>query len=350
MFILRPCNTYACTSFAVYIDDPIYAMNFDYVPRDIRLMVQEKNDTHIFSMHFVEGDFNPYITGMNDQGLYIGLQMQYPTEEGKSEKNEDELFIVEMGHYVYELTNVDETLQRLKDKRLIHRPGFTVHGLIADPLGNAVIAEAGHETNEYQSISEDFIIMSNFKHTDFLNTPNDEINGVGADRYKKAYTYIQDHQHGFDIYHAFEGLEMTAQYGVSPTLCSMVFVPNEKCVYIALERNFDAIWKVSIEDKTIATYEGFQQNMTFHIPSDGVVSSDLINGNFEKYTPYNEEEGAITVDRYVDNGHEKQHDNHTEIKANATEKKKNSYTPAIIMGLCVIVICLIWFILKRKKQ
>lgn len=283
---------YACTSFAVYSDEPVYAMNFDYPETELRLVVEESKKMNVFFLQFMQGGRYQSTAGMNEKGLFTALQMQYPELSGQSGRSGDEMFIYELAWSIDSSKNVDDALKALGNKRLVQMKGLTLHTMLADPEGNAVIAEAGKDGNELLPITDDFIVMTNFKNSDYKDIAYDKIPGIGADRYIKAYEYISGNRDSFHFENALEGLKMNVQEGSFPTLSSIVFVPAEKCAYIALHRDFDRLWKVSIEDKTIGTFRGFERNVKIQIPENGVLASDLMNGNYEKYELIDESDSA----------------------------------------------------------
>ena len=139
--------------------------------------------------------------------------------------------------------------------------------------------------------------MTNFKNSDYKDVPYNKVAGIGSDRYKMLYKYILDNKENFDINDALKGLKMTAQdgrYGY-PTLCSMVFEPKTNSIYVALNRNFDKLWMISIDNKTIETYKGFEKKMKFHMPKEGVIASDLLNENYKNYKPYKENNNMVVI-------------------------------------------------------
>ena len=292
------CPVFGCTGFAVYGETPIYGMNFDYPPTELKWVAWREDDTGVFAMFLQteDGGFLPTV-GMNDQGLFSSVQMQYPQEAGRRSRGENDLYISELLDCLNDYGSVDDVLGMLDGKRLIQWPDITLHTLLADAAGNALIAEAGETHNEIIPMTGDFIVMTNFKNADFRDQPYDRVTGVGADRYKTASHYIRE-QDGFGIDQAFETLRLTTQGGSYPTLCSMVFAPEEQSVYVALSRDFDHIWKVSIADSTIETYWGFDEDLKFYIPEDGVTASDLMAGDFAAYKVYTgpEEASAVTGD------------------------------------------------------
>lgn len=279
------CPAYACTGFAVYGDTPIYGMNFDYPLTEVRLAVDQNSSIVYFAMEFQQEGSFVSTAGMNGQGLFSTLQMQYPEAAGRQERGGDELFVPELLYMIGEYATVDDLMRSVGDRRLLQWSGVTLHSLLADPTGSALIAEAGDAQNEIIPMEGNFIVMTNFTNADFRDTPYDQIDGVGANRYITAYEYIQENQDGFGIDEVLACLQATTQEGGYPTLCSMAFAPEEQCVYVALHRDFDAIWKISIPGKTIETYRGFDEQLTFNIPDDGILASDLMQGNYDKYDP-----------------------------------------------------------------
>ncbi len=288
-------HAYACTSFAVYSDETLYGMNFDYPETDMKFIIEESNGTKAFFMQFKQGNSYSSTVGMNAKGLFVSTQMLYPKEAGKNNRSRDELFVPELNGYIKNHDNVQEILQAIDNKRLVQLSSLTLHNLFADADGNAVITEAGKEKNELLSISGGFMVMTNFKNSDYTDKPYDEISATGSDRYIKAYKYMLDNKADFHFENAQECLKMTVQNGSYPTLLSMVFSPEEKCVYAALHQNFEKLWRISIEDKSIETWKGFEKAAKFVIPDRGVFASDLISGNFKNYQPYDKAETVAGI-------------------------------------------------------
>lgn len=298
--LMTACPVFGCTGFAVYGGQPVYGMNFDYPATEIRLMIEEGDGTDYFTMQMQqESGFLPTV-GMNDKGLFATTQMQYPEQTGQSSRGADELFFHELFGCIRSLGTVADVLEFVGDKRLRHWSGVTLHSLMADADGGAMIAEAGRERNEFLPMDGGFIVMTNFKNSDFKDKELTQIYGAGADRYAAAYRYIGENIEDFGIDQAFEALRLTTQEGSYPTLCSMVFAPEEQSVYAVFHRDFDRVWKVSIPDGTVETYRGFAQDMKCGIPGDGVTASDLMEGNLAACEPYDGPEetdaGAVEAD------------------------------------------------------
>jgi len=278
-------SAHACTSFAVYSDEVIYAMNFDYYETDIRLVVGDNNGTKAFVMQFKYDNFFTSTVWMNDKGLFGSSQEQHPVEEGISRLGKDELFLVELVYHISEYNTVEEMQGFIEKKRFRQWGNNTIHTLLADIEGNAVIVEVGENGNELVPIIDDFIVMTNFKNSNFRDKQYQEVLGTGGtDRYRKAYKHILENKDNFNLDKAFEGLKMTSNSRA--TLCSMVFKPEENCIYVALNADFDKLWKISIDDKTIETFRGFEESLKLNIPTNGILASDLVNNNYSNYQPY----------------------------------------------------------------
>ena len=71
-------------------------------------------------------------------------------------------------------------------------------------------------------------------------------------------------------------LEETALVGEVSTQASMVFDPTNLLVYIALDHDFDKLWLVSLEEKTIRTYRGFDGEGSLPLDHQGVTEKALV--------------------------------------------------------------------------
>jgi len=279
----------ACTSFAVYGDEPIYGMNFDFYDTEIRFVIPEEEFLTFDLFVLVFDSYGSYTSTviMDEQGLFFSCQEQSPAQGGKSHLDEDEIYITDVALEVlrmqvqgYEM-DVAGVLESIQGKKLVHWEEMGAHVLTADAGGAAAIIEVGEEENEILPIDGDFIVMTNFPNYRFKNLPYDQVGGTGSRRYITAHEYIGENMNDFDIDHAFETLRRTVQEGF--TRCSMVFVPEQGSVYLALYQDFDKLWKISLSEKTMETYQGFDKDVKLSISQDGVVAADLRDGDFSDY-------------------------------------------------------------------
>jgi hypothetical protein len=270
-------GVFACTSFAVYSSKTLYGMNFDYPPNEIRFSIEEHEGGAVFIGSFWMGDHYGRTVGMNEHGLFSSDQMVFPLRAGVENPAEDEMYIWNAFYSaLQECTTVDEVVDWIGEKRLVQYPTLPLHNLYADPDGNAMVVEAGVAANVITEITGSFLTMTNFHNGDFEGTDRGDIRGDGAERYRTAYAYIDEHIEDFNIDHAFEALRQTAQTsGDFKTRYSLVFDPKARQIYIALERDYDHIWKASLDARTIETFAGFTQDKILPLDDEGVVGPVL---------------------------------------------------------------------------
>jgi hypothetical protein len=270
-----PSLPFACTSFAVYSDETFYGMNFDYPDVDLWFSIRPSGNMQVFQMEFAqEGGFAPTV-GMNSAGLFASCQMLFPEASGTTSPGPDDLYPWQVYEKsLFEFDSVQEVTQFISDKRIVHW-SVTLHDLLADLHGDAIVVEAGEEENVITRIEDDFIVMTNFPNADFAGQNYKVAGGVGADRYKIAYGEILDHMATFDVNTGLETLEKAVLSGEFSTQASMVFDPERGQVYIALKRDFSKIWRVSIPDGRIETFSGFGKARTMELGASGILASEL---------------------------------------------------------------------------
>ncbi len=269
---------YACTSFAVYFDQPIYGMNLDLPgDTDITFFIEEdEGGLRIFSPYFLyKGITYGRNLVMTSRGQFRAVQEQYSSIirsslVGLSQAGMHDFLTSRMLQY-----DLAGTLEWLQGKRLVHYRGSRSHLLAADSDGKAAIFEVGEEGNEIIPITDDFIVMTNFKNSDFKDVPYDEIKAAGADRYIIAYEHILANRNNFDLTAALQGLEKTIQVGA--TKCSMVFLPNENNIYFALNGSFKRIWRLSLADNKVYTFQGFAESASYSVPREGLTAAFLLS-------------------------------------------------------------------------
>ncbi len=269
-----------CTGYAVYADKAWYGMNFDYPPEsDIRFSVSDFESCSIFTMHFFNNDRSIWIptVGMNEHGLFASLQYQCPMIEGMSLQSESQLYIYQLfNRAINDYSSIDEVEFIIDSVELVNLYDLTLHALIADPSGKALIAEAGDGENLITGIDENWIVMTNFKNADFINTPPEEIVGVGDERYRSALAYIEENCSSFGLPEAFGTLEAAINTdSVWSTKASMIFDPLERIVYIGIDSDFQRIWRVSIDDGIIETWSGFVKGRSAPVRRNGITVSEL---------------------------------------------------------------------------
>jgi len=280
----------ACTGFAVYADHVLYGMNFDYPPSEVRFWIEEHEVGSVFFGGFRMGGSFARTVGMNERGLFASDQMVFPARGVVDRADEDEVFIWNAFYDgLRTCATVDDVVAWIGDRRLVQYEDPQLHNLYADPSGAAMVVESSDDGNVLTQIDGAFLVMTNFHNGDFVGLPLDEVDGVGADRYRIAWSYIDGHLEGFDVDRAFETLRRAAiPSGEFTTQFSVVFDPEALEVFVALERDYDHVWKASLETGTIETYRGFDEHVVLPLDPSGV-SGAILQGYVAAATPVSEE-------------------------------------------------------------
>lgn len=255
-------------------------MNFDYPPEsDIRFSVSELESCRIFTMQFFDDERMMWIptVGMNEHGLFSSLQYQCPMIEGTPRQSEEQLYIYQLFNTATNgCASVDEAECIINSVELVNLYDLTLHVLIADPFGDALVAETGDGENLITRINGDWIVMTNFKIADFIHTPPERIVGVGDERYRRALAYIEGNYSSFALPEAIGTLEAALNTdSVWGTKASMIFDPLDRMVYIGIDGDFQRIWKVSMEQQTIQTWSGFTKDRSAPVWENGITVAEL---------------------------------------------------------------------------
>ncbi len=215
---------------------------------------------------------------MNNKGLFASYQEEYPYHKSISQvAGVGEIFI----HQLYGILNSHGSVKNIenicKKNKLIQFVNSSIHCLFADKSGNGVVAEVGKNKNQLTKMKEKFIIMTNFANNSINGKNYREAKGIGSDRYIAGYEFLKNNNENFNMEKGFKTLELMKNTNPKfPTCCSMVFDPGSNNIYIALFTNFQKVYKVSLEEKTIETFKGFEKYKKINIDSNGVLISSLI--------------------------------------------------------------------------
>lgn len=276
LLVFSSRSLFACTSFAVYTDKTFYGMNFDYEPfQELKFCIDTRGDLKTFKMQLEwEGDFFTSIVAMNTKGLFGNLQMLFPEVPTKASIDPGELRITELlSESTTSLGSCQDVIDVMNDYKIVMGT-VSLHSLYADVYADAMVVEFGQKDNVITKIEGNFIVMTNFPINEVADKPYETVYGAGSDRYKTAYAYLIEHRDTFDLDDGFYLLKSVVSQGMSATRCSMVFDPENNDIYIALEGNFDKIWKISLESETVETFKGFDEHFVMDI-GDGVFASEL---------------------------------------------------------------------------
>ena len=123
------------------------------------------------------------------------------------------------------------------------------------------------------------MVMTNFSNKSMEGKDYRLAEGKGGDRYIICHDYLKKNAGDFTVERGLELLMKAYNRDPEyPTACSMVFDPQELLVYIALFRDFDRIWQVSLSDKTIKKFKGFDSAQEYSLDETGLLISELVKG------------------------------------------------------------------------
>lgn len=269
-----------CTSFVVYKNRPIYAMNFDLWESDARIRIDSGGSIPCFFYEVNHtGEFLE-TAGMNTKGLFGNFQGNLSDKHVNVIPDDSCIKVEQLYRQVMPSTDSLETVKKIIEQKTVIYPPIPpeynkLHNMFADSQGNALILETADGKNDITVMDKDFLVMTNFPMGQFKDIAYTDIKGAGSERYITAYDALLK-SNSFDIENAFELLAKTAQKEEAwETLMSMVFVPDEVSVYFAVKRNYNKVWKVDIEKNLLLSYRGFDSFKSMVINSSGININDL---------------------------------------------------------------------------
>lgn len=97
--------------------------------------------------------------------------------------------------------------------------------------------------------------------------------------------------------------------------------PVNKDIYFTIARDFDKVWKISLENETIETYIGFDEYTIAHMPIDGFTLFELENSNLDNFKTYEQSKSNNTV-----------------------------YIITIVTGVLVLTAVIVLILIKKRKK
>ena len=247
----------ACTSFVSYNSDLVYyGMNFDWHPEleiYFELSTSGATGATVFTMGF-QGELPTPIrtVGMSGDGLFSSMQVFDTGEEVSTREPADgECYIyMPFYHYLWSCDSLQDVRGFLRENTLVQYPDPPLHLLLADVEGNAIIAEVGEGGNEILEIgSEGFLVMTNFPNQWFRDVGYDEVSGCGARRYIITWENMLERSASLSPSTGLGVLEDALNRSPGfPTRASMLFVPENGEVYVAIDSDLDHVWRFDLED------------------------------------------------------------------------------------------------------
>lgn len=263
-----------CTSFASYYGNPIYGMNLDYPHVKMKLKIVRTELTKYVCFYvYAFGAYYPF-AAMNKNGKFVNFQELHELNNEALEPpqtiiNGLDLFL----NYIEERTNINQIKSIDTTTTIIHPETFKMHSMFAEKDGNAVILECLKGKAVQRQISGHKIVMTNFSHVKYCDDENISPDCMGADRYLITNNLIEKEKDLLNVNKAFDILRSTFQTdGNYQTRCSIICDPVENEIYFVVSRNFNNIWKISLENELL---ENLTNTQKITIDENGIALNKL---------------------------------------------------------------------------
>jgi len=263
-----------CTSFVLYAEKTYIGMNFDISERPI--MLQFKEEGQFLILQKEGNNFLPAF-GTNRAGTFMNLLMVEPNEAGVYRRGKDYIHIIKIfDHLLGGQLDVDTLAILLHEKKVVNVPNLSVHSMIVMKDRHAWVIEPGRSTITLSPTGKNFLALTNFPLSDFVDQEYTAVAGGGAERYKICYQSLLENQHAFTLEQGFSILEKTAQTGGDfPTQFSMIIVPEDQVVYFSIKKDFSRRYVFSFADQLIRAGTGLTQPHQLILNPKGVLLSEL---------------------------------------------------------------------------
>jgi penicillin V acylase-like amidase (Ntn superfamily) len=142
---INPALSGACTSFAVYSEKTLYGINFDY-SLDVaqKFTISSGFQGKLFQMAFRAPFGFADIVGMNIKGLFASCQMLFPEGKPPAAKNKNQISTAVFHQMALSrFEKVPQVENFLNKRKVVHTIGVSLHNLVADRFGDAVVVEVG---------------------------------------------------------------------------------------------------------------------------------------------------------------------------------------------------------------
>jgi len=220
--------------FAYKGNDLIIGFNFD-IPENIETKVRVRED-FVYGLIKVE---NKYIVpfGVNKDGSFGGFtKVAPPTKQNPSSYN-DVLITELVEDYIYGKYSLDQVKDVLVSRQLANPVGLSYHAMLFDPHGRNLILEPGRGVKE---LEEKINVLTCFSYFEPFATKN--LDNSGYDTYNTIVNVLKNVEE-FTVVDALSLLKELRNDGPYPTRISMVYSSRSRCVYWALDSDFDNIHK-----------------------------------------------------------------------------------------------------------
>jgi len=245
-----------CTCFALYRERPIYAMNFDFAPIEMKVCLK-KTVSGKFICFYIRY-FKKYspLVGMTDTGEFVNLQEMHFINKKKNflprQSNQHLNGMQLFRNYLHRKIQLQEIMTLEGAQSFFMPPSFQVHNMYADSTGQASILECIDGKLQQQKIMGNRLVMTNFPNTIYKNLQAMDARCQGGARYALVQKLLNKADSGDLVAQAFHILKAARQdHPKHPTQCSMVFDPNSQAVYFKIRSNWKRVWRISLIDEVL---------------------------------------------------------------------------------------------------
>ncbi len=267
-------NCFACTAFSVKADKVYCGKNWDWSDApNVSVFYMEQVNSEITRLDIRLGGKQGYLgTSINNKGLFVTTN--YVNGVGSLENDfyndiQNRVILRDLHEDVMDWAESINEINNLVSGKRIYSVGYPEHVFCSDSDGNSLILESNNRKWWNITSDEPYSVMTNFK----INSILDGSYRKTCLRYEGVSEYIEANLYSFDLEDGFECLKIATQ---KSTNWSLVGVPEENAAYICLKQNFDKIWKISFDDKTMSTYKGFYKQRAYPFTSSGIQYVDLV--------------------------------------------------------------------------
>jgi hypothetical protein len=266
-----------CTSFAVYSQNPIYGMNFDFPEVEIKVVIETAGIGEVFYLCFQWDGRYRKVAGVNQAGLFAAAQILVAPFEIEPQSGDISITPYELFSRALETgCQIGDVLKILGTRRVAYTTLRKGHQLYADISGNTCVVEPGPESNcIYPRFGSNTVLTNNLFERQQVRTAA-TMQRLGVDRYLIAQQVIAAHALDFTIADGFELLRRTLlTRGRFTTQCSIVVDPRESTVYLSLKRDLQRLWKINPSERSLQPVNKELKSSIRPIPAGGLTSADL---------------------------------------------------------------------------
>lgn len=262
----------ACTAFSVKSSsNTFYGKNWDFNQnrkKDVIITLKDLGN-NLSSVNFMLSS-GFLCSAINSNGFYVTCNANTDTNKIDSEFNSNNIDIGQLREQGVKFTKISDLKEYIANKKVTCN-GYEEHVFFADKYGDSCLIETDNSKTYAIDDQNNFLAVTNFPLHSLSNLG--DLDQAPCERYNVAYSYINEKSASFTFDDGIETLRMTRQS--YSTIYSFIYDVNENAIYLFLNQNFNKIWKISFETKSITTYKGFDKSAEFKLNSDGVLLTDL---------------------------------------------------------------------------